>query len=154
MAVSVILFPFLMQLLLKVPSDADFDLIRNYIHAFELDDRGLKKEEFCAAFDQHELRGFGRLRKHPDCTELCSLGVVTSHRNKGIGKAITAELIRTAPHTTIYVVCIIPHFFVPFGFKEVTTYPVSIKEKLEYCTQSLPVPEPYVAMCLQNDKVY
>lgn len=150
MAVSAYFISILMQLLLNVPSDKDFDLIRNYIHAFELDDRGLKKEDFRAAFDQQELRGFGRLRKHPDCTELCSLGVVTPHRNKGIGKAITAELIRTAPLTTIYVVCIIPHFFVPFGFKEVSTYPVSIKEKLEYCTQSLPVPEPYVAMCLQK----
>jgi N-acetylglutamate synthase-like GNAT family acetyltransferase len=139
-----------MQLLLKVPSDADFDLICKYIQAFELDDRGLKKDEFLAVIDQQQLRGFGRLRKHPDCTELCSLGVVTPHRNKGIGKTITAELIRTASHTTIYVVCIIPHFFVPFGFKEVTSYPPSIKEKLEYCTQSLPVPEPYVAMRLEK----
>jgi N-acetylglutamate synthase-like GNAT family acetyltransferase len=140
----------MMNLLLKAPSDEDFELIRSYIHAFELDDRSLKKEEFCAAFVHEELRGFGRLRKHPDCTELCSLGVVTPHRNKGIGKAITAELIRKEPHTAIYVVCIIPHFFTPFGFKEVTTYPASIKEKLDYCTHSLPVPESYVAMCLQN----
>jgi N-acetylglutamate synthase-like GNAT family acetyltransferase len=138
-----------MHVLLKAPSDEDFELIRKYIHDFELDDRGLKKEEFCAAFEHDELRGFGRLRKHPDCTELCSLGVVTPYRNKGIGKAITAELIRKEADTT-YVVCIIPHFFTPFGFKEVTTYPASIKEKLDYCTHSLPVPESYVAMCLQN----
>lgn len=137
-----------MHLLLKAPTDEDFELIRKYIHTFELDDRGLKKEEFLTAFDQRELRGFGRLRKHPDCTELCSLGVVTPHRNKGIGKAITTELIRQEPHTEIYVVCIIPNFFTAFGFKEVSTYPPSIQQKLDYCTQSLPVPEAYVAMCL------
>lgn len=139
-----------MPLLLKTPSDEDFELIRQCIHAFELDERELKKEEFCAAVEQQELRGFGRLRQHPDCTELCSLGVITPHRNKGIGKAITAALIRKQPYTTIYLVCIIPHFFTPFGFKEVSSFPASIKEKLDYCTQSLPVPEPYVAMCLQK----
>jgi N-acetylglutamate synthase-like GNAT family acetyltransferase len=139
-----------MHLLLKTPSDEDFELIRKYIHEFELDDRELKKEEFCAALEHQELRGFGRLRKHHDCTELCSLGVVTPHRNKGIGKAITAELIRKEDHATIYVVCIIPHFFAPFGFKEIYTYPASIKEKLDYCRQSLPVDETYVAMCLER----
>jgi N-acetylglutamate synthase-like GNAT family acetyltransferase len=139
-----------MHLLLRTPSDEDFKLIRNCIHAFELDDRELKKEEFCAAFEQQELRGFGRLRKHADCIELCSLGVVTPYRNKGIGKAITAELIRKEPHTAIYLVCIIPHFFTPFGFKEISTFPAAIHEKLDYCTHALPVPEPYVAMCLQK----
>ncbi len=146
-----------MDLLLTSPSDADFELIRNYIRAFELDDRAIRKEEFSVAFQDNELRGFGRLRQHPDCTELCTLGVVTPHRNRGIGKAITAALIKRATGR-IYVVCIIPDFFIPFGFKVVNTYPLSIREKLAYCTQSLPVPETYVAMSLSinttvNDRI-
>lgn len=139
-----------MDLLFASPSEADFKQICNYIREFELDDRGLKKEEFCAAFGkEHQLLGFGRLRKHPDCIELCSLGIIKSHRNLGIGTAITNELIKKEPHP-IHLVCIIPYFFMHLGFHVVDSYPVSIQQKLDYCMQSLPVPEPYVAMCLQR----
>ena len=51
-----------MQLVFASHSDEDFKQILTYIHAFELDDRGLKKEEFCAAFSNNQLLGFGRLR--------------------------------------------------------------------------------------------
>jgi N-acetylglutamate synthase-like GNAT family acetyltransferase len=138
-----------MSLLFASPSEADFKQICQYIHAFELDDRELKKEEFCAAFLNDRLLGFGRLRKHPDCIELCSLGVVESHRHQHIASAITGELLKKEPHS-IYVVCIIPDFFSRFGFEQVATYPPSIQQKLEYCRQALSVPEPYVAMCLQR----
>jgi len=142
---SVFIFP--MFLHFAAPSERQFLQIGEYIRDFELDNRGLKKEQFCAAFDQDKLLGFGRLWQHSDCIELCSLGVIPSHRNKGIGKAITAKLIA---HTQrpIYLTCIIPHFFVPFGFKEVSVYPSSIQEKLDYCRESLPVEETYVAMRL------
>jgi N-acetylglutamate synthase-like GNAT family acetyltransferase len=136
-----------MRLHFAKPSEEDFQLICQYIQAFELDNRGLKREEFCAAFQEHQLLGFGRLRQHPDCIELCSLGVIPAYRNKGIGKAITETLIKQQLQP-IYLVCIIPHFFTPFGFKEVTVYPASIGQKLDYCMQSLPVPETYVAMRL------
>ena len=93
--------------------------------------------------------GFGRLRKHFDCIELCSLGVVTNYRRQGIGKAIVKELIKKSSDS-IHLVCIIPDFFTPFGFKIVEQYPNAIQNKLKYCTQELVVPETYVAMCLQK----
>lgn len=136
-----------MHLHFAVPSESDFQHICKYVQEFELDDRELKKEQFFAAFNQQQLLGFGRLWQHPDCIELCSLGVIPSHRNMGIGKAITAKLIELQQRP-IYLTCIIPHFFIPFGFKEVTTYPHSIQEKLNYCRQYLPVEEMYVAMRL------
>lgn len=134
-----------MHLIFASPSDADFKQIRDYIRDFELDDRELKKEEFCAAFSDGQLLGFGRLRKHADCLELCSLGVAEAYRHQGIGTAVTKELIRRAAQS-IYLVCIIPEFFTPFGFYQVKEFPSSIQQKLDYCTQSLPVPETYVAM--------
>ena len=136
-----------MHLHFAVPSEDRFKQICRLIQEFELDNRELKKEQFCAAFRQHQLLGFGRLWQHSDCFELCSLGVVPSHRNTGIGKAITAKLIEQQQRP-IYLTCIIPHFFTPFGFKEVSMYPPSIQEKLDYCRQSLPVEETYVAMRL------
>lgn len=134
-----------MHLTFASPSDAAFEQIRKYIRLFELDNRDLKKEEFCAAFSTTQLLGFGRLRNHIDCIELCSLGVVESHRHLGIGTELTKALIDRA-QSSIYLVCIIPEFFTPLGFHQVQEYPASIQQKLDYCTQSLPVPETYVVM--------
>jgi N-acetylglutamate synthase-like GNAT family acetyltransferase len=138
-----------MSLELRRPDTTEFKQIRDHIREFELDDRELMQEEFTAAFRNKELVGFGRLRKHIDCTELCSLGVVTSHRKKGIGKAIVLELIKRS-ETEIHLVCIIPNFFSPFEFKIVENFPASIQNKIEYCTSELVVPEKYVAMLLQK----
>lgn len=135
------------MLTFRTPTLQEFLQIRNYIFQFELDDRNLKQEEFTAAFRKDELAGFGRLREHSDCIELCSLGVVTEHRRQGIGKAIVSELIKRT-NKNIHLVCIIPDFFIPFNFQIVTDFPFAIQDKLNYCTQELVVPETYVAMCL------
>jgi len=138
-----------MSLELKYPSEKEFVQVCDFIHEFELDNRTLKQEEFTVAFREGELVGFGRLREHSDCIELCSLGVVTNHRRKGIGKAIVKELILRSK-SSIHLVCIIPDFFTPFGFQIVKSHPLAIQDKLSYCTQELIVPETYVAMYLQK----
>jgi N-acetylglutamate synthase-like GNAT family acetyltransferase len=138
-----------MQLSFKTPTDKEFLQICKFIHEFELDDRILLQHQFIVAFRNEELVGFGRLREHPDCIELCSLGVITEHRRQGIGKAIVAELLRKAP-ANLFLVCIIPEFFSPFGFRIVNEYPAPIKNKLEYCTHELIVPETYVVMQLHK----
>lgn len=135
------------MLTFRTPTLQEFLQIRNYIQQFELDDRNLQQEEFIAAFRENELVGFGRLREHSDCIELCSLGVVTEHRRQGIGKAIVSELIKQT-NKDIHLVCIIPDFFTPFNFRIVQNYPFAIQDKLNYCTHELVVPETYVAMCL------
>ncbi|CAN5354594.1 hypothetical protein BH10BAC1_BH10BAC1_00520 [soil metagenome] len=138
-----------MSLELKSPSEKEFVQICDFIHEFELDNRALKREEFIAAFRENELVGFGRLRKHADCIELCSLGVITNCRRQGIGKSIVKELIKKS-RTSIHLVCIIPEFFSPFGFLIVDKYPSALQDKLQYCTQELIVPETYVVMLLQK----
>ena len=132
---------------LRKPTDKEFKQICLLITEFELDNRDLKKEQFIVALRHSELVGFGRLREHIDCLELCSLGVVTSYRRQGIGRAIVAKLIEKISKN-IYLVSIIPDFFIPFGFHKVEIFPVSIQNKIEYCTSELVVPEAYVAMLL------
>jgi N-acetylglutamate synthase-like GNAT family acetyltransferase len=134
-----------MEIRLREPSDKEFKLIIKHIAEFELDNRDLKPVQFTAAFRKDELVGFGRLRDHTDCLELCSLGVITPLRRKGIGKAIVSELIGRAS-SEIYLVCIIPDFFTPFGFQITENYPSSISDKLQYCSEQLSVPEKYVVM--------
>lgn len=138
-----------MQLTLRTPTEKEFIDICEFIRQFELDNRDLQKEQFIVALRDNELVGFGRLREHSDCFELCSLGVVTPHRRKGIGKAIVTELLKRTS-TDIFLVCIIPEFFEPLGFRTVTHYPASIQNKICYCTEELVVAEQYVAMKLQR----
>jgi amino-acid N-acetyltransferase len=134
-----------MELIIRNPTSEEFQLICNYIRDFELDNRDLHQSQFIAAFRNKELVGFGRLRQHADCQELCSLGVITPLRRKGIGKAIVAELIKRASQP-LYLVCIIPDFFAPFNFRITSAYPNAILNKLNYCTSELCVPESYAVM--------
>lgn len=138
-----------MEFSLRSPSNKEFQTICEFIKEFELDNRDLKKQQFILAADGDQVLGFGRMRKHKDCEELCSLGVVASHRMNGIGKAIVQELIKSSTDA-VFLVCIIPDFFIPLGFCVTEKYPASVRDKINYCTQELVVPESYVAMVFRN----
>ena len=133
------------QIAINRPNQKDFENIKKYIQTFELDNRGLEMDQFLVAKQNHDIVGFGRIREYEGSCELCSLGVIEPERNRGIGKEITKHLIQKA-NQPLYLVCIIPDFFKPFGFKEVSDYPEELGNKLHYCTSELVVPETYVVM--------
>lgn len=110
-----------------------------------MDDRELHRHQFLVAKENDELLGFGRIRIRENCFELCSLGVTEPRRLQGIGKQLVEELILKS-ETPLYLACIIPDFFTPFGFQVVAEYPEAMQEKLNYCTSELVVPEKYVVM--------
>jgi len=141
-----------MNLSFKTPNTQEFEQIKQFIQEYELDNRVLNAEEFIIAIRDQILVGFGRLRKHEDCIELCSLGVIANKRRQGIGKEIVCKLIKRAKGK-IYLVCIIPDYFILFGFKIIKNYPLSIQTKIDYCTNELVVPEKYVAMEVENPLV-
>ncbi len=114
-----------------------------------MDDRELEQHQFLAAKEKNELLGFGRIRVRENCYELCSLGVTEPNRLQGLGKKLVSDLILKASGP-LYLVCIIPGFFTPFGFKVVSDYPAEMQEKLDYCTSELIVPETYVVMKYVN----
>ena len=107
------------------------------------------KEDFLIALNNDELVGFGRIRNRENCYELCSLGVIEPERLKGVGKQLVQSLIKKAKQP-LYLVCIIPEYFEPFGFVVVEQYPDAMQEKLNYCTSELVVPEKYVVMKYNN----
>ena len=128
---------------------SDFQSVKKFIQLYELDDRDLHHSQFLVAKQNHKIKGFGRIRNHMDGCELCSLGVIEPERCKGIGKKLVESLIKKAEHP-LYLVCIIPEFFIPFGFKITTQYPIALAEKLNYCTSELVVKETYVVMKYDN----
>ncbi len=130
---------------IEKPSAQQFNEIIRLIGQFELDDRELQSTQFLAAVSENALLGFGRIREYAACSELCSLGVVEPLRSKGIGSKLVQQLIRQAQQP-LYLVCIIPGFFEPLGFKQALDYPPELAQKLDYCRESLSVPEEYVVM--------
>lgn len=139
-----------MEILIDNCSENEMDLIRSYVNEFRLDDEDLKTTQFLVARSaKSELLGFGRLRKHPDSLELCTLGVLPDYRGRGIGKKLVSQLIACAGED-LYVVCIIPDFFKKFGFEMVKEIPDSIKRKFTICTIVLAVEEPYFSMKLSK----
>lgn len=111
----------------------------------ELDDRDLQVNQFLVARSGETLLGFGRIRRHPDCDEYCSLGVLAEHRSQSVARAITLEIIRISTQP-LFLVCIIPAYFEPFGFHITDQFPEPMQNKLDYCNEALAVPEPYVVM--------
>lgn len=81
---------------------------------------------------------------------MCSLGVIEPERLKGVGKQLVQALIQKAD-SPLFLVCIIPSFFSPFGFITVSEYPEEMQEKLNYCTSELVVPEKYIVMKYQKE---
>lgn len=136
------------QLLISNCSPQQFEDVKKYIALFELDNRELKTEEFLVVTIHNTLVGFGRIREFETCSELCSLGVIEPERYKGIGSSLTQQLIKKAKNK-LYLVCIIPDFFKPLGFEICVQFPPELKDKLNYCNQSLPVSETYVVMQLK-----
>lgn len=130
---------------IEEPSAQQFSEITRLIGQFELDERGLQSTQFLAALSEDTLLGFGRIRNYDGCSELCSLGVVEPQRHKGIGSQLVQKLIQKA-QLPLYLVCIIPEFFEPLGFKHTAEYPRELGEKLDYCREALSVPEEYVVM--------
>jgi N-acetylglutamate synthase-like GNAT family acetyltransferase len=137
-----------MQVNISVPEESSMDTIKRYIEEYCLDDENIEREQFIIAKYNNILVGFGRLKDHGDCAELCTLGVVSEYRGKGIGKQLVEALIKRA-HSTLYVVCIIPDFFKKFEFEVVADVPDPIHRKYDMCTTKLKVPEPYYRMLRQ-----
>jgi len=64
--------------------------------------------------------GLVALKEHPDCLELCALGVDPGHRGKGAARALVEALMAEAPGT-VHLATIIPGFFEGCGFRTVKT---------------------------------
>lgn len=130
---------------IEEPSARQFNEIIRLIGQFELDNRELQASQCLAAISGKTLLGFGRIRSYAGCSELCSLGVVEPQRHKGIGSLLVRALIQKAQQP-LYLVCVIPAFFVPLGFQTTSDYPPELQQKLDYCREALSVPEEYVVM--------
>ena len=126
-------------------TEIQFEEVKTYIQQFQLDDREINKAQFLTLSHNSELLAFGRIREHEGVSEMCTLGVIEKVRKKGYGKLLVNALAKKAKQP-VYLVCIIPAYFVPMGFRICKNYPDVIQKKLSYCKSNLSVEEEYVVM--------
>ena len=102
----------------------------------DLDYPGLEADPlWIAAAEDGRIVGLVALKTHPDCLELCALGVDPGHRGGGAAKALVEALMAEAP-ADVHLATIIPGFFEGCGFRVVkddipATFPA--KRRTAWC---------------------
>jgi N-acetylglutamate synthase-like GNAT family acetyltransferase len=101
-----------------------FDLARK----LNLDYPGMEADPLWVAEESGEVIGLISLKEHPDCRELCALGVDPNSREKGVGKALV-EALMAAASGRVHLATIIPEFFETCGFEKSADIPATFLEK-------------------------
>jgi N-acetylglutamate synthase-like GNAT family acetyltransferase len=65
------------------------------------------------------VAGLVALKAHPDCLELCALGVDPGERGRGLARALVEALMAAAPGP-VHLATVIPGFFESCGFRTIT----------------------------------
>ncbi len=107
---------------------ADFPQIVQLAKTLGLDYPGMEKDGFWLAEEEGRTAGIVGLKKHPDCLELCALGVEADRRGKGVAKALVEALMAEAPGP-VHLATVIPAFFEARGFERTPDVPRSFIEK-------------------------
>jgi N-acetylglutamate synthase-like GNAT family acetyltransferase len=116
---------------------ADFQDILRLAKKYDLDYTGMEADGFFVAAEDGRILGICGLKKHPECLELCALGVEEDYRGRGWG----ARLVRTALGEVpgeVYLATVIPGFFLRLGFQKAKTVPPSMVKRGEWCAGCTP----------------
>lgn len=107
---------------------ADLPSIAALARKLDLDHPGLEKDTFWVAEDAGRIVGLVGLIRHPDCLELCALGVDPSRRGRGIARALV-EAVAADAGGDIHLATVIPAFFEGCGFARTAQAPATFAEK-------------------------
>jgi len=98
---------------------ADLPRIVELARSLGLDYPGMEGDDLWVAEDDGgRIVGAVALKKHPDCLELCALGVEPRSRGRGVAKALVDALMAEAPGP-VHLATVIPGFFEGCGFRAV-----------------------------------
>jgi N-acetylglutamate synthase-like GNAT family acetyltransferase len=98
-----------------------------------LDYEGMAADDFWVAVEADRVVGICGLRQHPDCRELCSLGVEETFQKRGFGRRLVQTLLQ-GTRGDIHLATVIPEFFRKLGFEEAGSIPTSMIKKADWCS--------------------
>ncbi len=133
------------EIVIREPNDKEFEQVKKHVEEFWLDNGNMVKSQFRILLFNNRLAAFGRLRENDDAIELCTLGVIKRYQKRGIGMAIVRALLSSV-EKDVYIVTVIPKFFLKLGFDAVKQYPKSLQKKRDLCTTQYHVGEAYEVM--------
>ena len=107
---------------------ADFPEIIALAGDLGLDYTGMEEDAFWVAEADGRIAGIVGLKKHPDCLELCALGVEPGSRGQGLARDLVRSLLDSA-RADVFLATIIPAFFERCGFVRVADGPRSLSDK-------------------------
>jgi N-acetylglutamate synthase-like GNAT family acetyltransferase len=115
----------------------DFPQILAIARKYNLNYQGMEADDYWVAANGKVILGICGLRKNPDCSELCSLGVEEKFRGRSLGKRLVRRLLREV-RGDIHLATVIPQFFAQLGFERSATRPPSMVKTEEWCAGCTP----------------
>jgi threonine dehydratase len=106
--------------------------IRQAIARERLDNERLEPEQFITLRREGQIVAFGRVKPYKETYELASVVVEPAERGKGLGEAITRELVRRFPQDEVYITTDIPAYYERLGFLRTEILPEEIAAKVEH----------------------
>lgn len=95
-----------------------------------LDYPGLEDDPLWVAEEAGVVIGTVALKTHPDCLELCALGVDPKRRGRGVARALVEALMAEAPGA-VHLATIVPGFFEASGFERTARIPATFTARRE-----------------------
>jgi N-acetylglutamate synthase-like GNAT family acetyltransferase len=115
--------------------EADLPQVIELARSLEVAYPGMEADRLWVAEDyKGRIAGAVALKSHPDCLELCGLGVAPRHRRKGVARALVEALMAETPGD-VHLATVIPEFFAALGFVRATDVPRTFidKRKTDWC---------------------
>jgi N-acetylglutamate synthase-like GNAT family acetyltransferase len=124
------------EMRIRKAGEKDISAAVGLAKSLDLDYPGMEKDRLWVAEDERDGRIFGvvALKEHPDCRELCALGVAASARGRGLAKALVRALLGETPGA-VHLATVIPGFFEGLGFERTPAVPRTFleKQKTSWC---------------------
>ncbi|MEO8456390.1 MAG: pyridoxal-phosphate dependent enzyme [Chloroflexota bacterium] len=112
-------------------TEADMPFIQQQIERHNLDGETVAAEQFITLRRDGEILAFGRVKPYEHTFELGSVVTVESERGRGLGEAITRELIRRFPQDEVFITTDIPTYYERMGFLRTKILPDELAAKVE-----------------------
>jgi N-acetylglutamate synthase-like GNAT family acetyltransferase len=121
----------------------DWKQVDQLVDIINLDRSDMHPEQFRICKAGSKVLGIGRIKRHNDCLELCTLGVDEGFRGQGIGKALVLALLEPEKEP-VYVVTDIPEYFEKLGFVPGNESIQSLQDKKKACVELLACKQPFI----------